>query len=238
MNHMRVKLCAFELNFDLFNTSRSFGKQVSLVLIFYPPFLSCQVKSALRFPRRSVEQLDIGQSCRLMKRLRSTDGSHSSSSRSHSRNQRTPSLRSDSSPQMLAHVACFLLRSVHKETSYWQRQPLSSTLCFLKKKAMQVHSTRQRHLCLLIFVLFVLSLLFAPLSTNSVLLHVWSVPIFSQHALCHPHPPSAFPGLSVFCLPSLTSAPWTGMETGQKSERILLYQNVLSTSISFPLSCR
>ncbi|KAF1392653.1 hypothetical protein PFLUV_G00030300 [Perca fluviatilis] len=52
-----------------------------------------KVKSALRFPRRSVEQLDIGQSCRQMKRLRSTACSRPSSSRSHSKNQRTPHQR-------------------------------------------------------------------------------------------------------------------------------------------------
>ncbi|TDH16922.1 hypothetical protein EPR50_G00002850 [Perca flavescens] len=52
-----------------------------------------KVKSALRFPRRSVEQLDIGQSCRQMKRLRSAACSRPSSSRSHSKNQRTPHQR-------------------------------------------------------------------------------------------------------------------------------------------------
>ncbi|XP_047436127.1 serine/threonine-protein phosphatase with EF-hands 1 [Mugil cephalus] len=54
-----------------------------------------KVKSALRFPRRSLEQLDIGQSYRQpkTKRMRSTDGSRPSSSRSHSRNQRTPNPR-------------------------------------------------------------------------------------------------------------------------------------------------
>ncbi|TKS69636.1 Serine/threonine-protein phosphatase with EF-hands 1 [Collichthys lucidus] len=52
-----------------------------------------KVKSALRFPRRSLEQLDIGQSCRQMKRMISTDGSRPSSSRSHSKNQRSPNQR-------------------------------------------------------------------------------------------------------------------------------------------------
>uniref|UniRef100_A0A3Q1D1D9 Serine/threonine-protein phosphatase with EF-hands n=1 Tax=Amphiprion ocellaris TaxID=80972 RepID=A0A3Q1D1D9_AMPOC len=52
-----------------------------------------KVKSALRFPKRSLEQLDIGQSCRLTKRLRLTDGSRPSSSRSHSKNQRTQNQR-------------------------------------------------------------------------------------------------------------------------------------------------
>uniref|UniRef100_A0A3Q2DET2 Serine/threonine-protein phosphatase with EF-hands n=1 Tax=Cyprinodon variegatus TaxID=28743 RepID=A0A3Q2DET2_CYPVA len=49
-----------------------------------------KVKSALRFPRHSLEQLDIGQSHRLGKRMRSTDSSHSS--RSYTENHRTPSL--------------------------------------------------------------------------------------------------------------------------------------------------
>ncbi|XP_019133645.1 serine/threonine-protein phosphatase with EF-hands 1 [Larimichthys crocea] len=52
-----------------------------------------KVKSALRFPRRTLEQLDIGQSSRQMKRMISTDGSRPSSSRSHSKNQRTPNQR-------------------------------------------------------------------------------------------------------------------------------------------------
>ncbi|XP_035484134.2 serine/threonine-protein phosphatase with EF-hands 1 isoform X2 [Scophthalmus maximus] len=52
-----------------------------------------KVKSALRFPRHSVGQLDIGQSCRQAKRTRSTDASRPSSSRSQSKNQGTPSLR-------------------------------------------------------------------------------------------------------------------------------------------------
>uniref|UniRef100_A0A087YGN7 Serine/threonine-protein phosphatase with EF-hands n=1 Tax=Poecilia formosa TaxID=48698 RepID=A0A087YGN7_POEFO len=42
-----------------------------------------KVKSALRFPRRSLEQLDIGQSHRLGKRMRPTDISRPSSSRSY-----------------------------------------------------------------------------------------------------------------------------------------------------------
>ncbi|KAM9408264.1 serine/threonine-protein phosphatase with EF-hands 1 [Pholidichthys leucotaenia] len=52
-----------------------------------------KVKSALRFPRCSLEQLDIGQTLRQAKRLRSIDSSLPSSSRSHSRSQRTPSQR-------------------------------------------------------------------------------------------------------------------------------------------------
>ncbi|XP_014837044.1 PREDICTED: serine/threonine-protein phosphatase with EF-hands 1 [Poecilia mexicana] len=52
-----------------------------------------KVKSALRFPRRSLEQLDIGQSHRLGKRMRSTDISRPSSSRSYNGNHRTPTLR-------------------------------------------------------------------------------------------------------------------------------------------------
>ncbi|XP_035508036.1 serine/threonine-protein phosphatase with EF-hands 1 [Morone saxatilis] len=52
-----------------------------------------KVKSALRFPKRSLEQLDISQSCRQMKRMRSTDCSRPSSSRSHSKNQKTPNQR-------------------------------------------------------------------------------------------------------------------------------------------------
>ncbi|XP_076587491.1 serine/threonine-protein phosphatase with EF-hands 1 isoform X2 [Chaetodon auriga] len=52
-----------------------------------------KVKSALRFPRRSLEQLDIGHCSRQMKRMRSTDSSRPSSSRSHSRNQTTPNQR-------------------------------------------------------------------------------------------------------------------------------------------------
>ncbi|XP_051234478.1 serine/threonine-protein phosphatase with EF-hands 1 [Dicentrarchus labrax] len=52
-----------------------------------------KVKSALRFPKRSLEQLDISQSCRQMKRMRSTDCSRPSSSRSHSKNQKTQNQR-------------------------------------------------------------------------------------------------------------------------------------------------
>ncbi|XP_077374804.1 serine/threonine-protein phosphatase with EF-hands 1-like [Festucalex cinctus] len=47
-----------------------------------------KVKSALRLPRRRLEQLDISQSNKQMKRMRCTD-----TSRSHSKNQRTPNLR-------------------------------------------------------------------------------------------------------------------------------------------------
>ncbi|XP_028292713.1 serine/threonine-protein phosphatase with EF-hands 1 isoform X2 [Gouania willdenowi] len=52
-----------------------------------------KVKSALRFPRYSLEQLDIGQASRQDKRVRSNDSSHPSSSRSCSKNQRSPSSR-------------------------------------------------------------------------------------------------------------------------------------------------
>ncbi|MED6293570.1 hypothetical protein CHARACLAT_011816 [Characodon lateralis] len=52
-----------------------------------------KVKSALRFPRCSLEQLDIGQSHRLGKRMRSTDSSRPRSSHSYNENHRTPSLR-------------------------------------------------------------------------------------------------------------------------------------------------
>uniref|UniRef100_A0A8C7XHR9 Serine/threonine-protein phosphatase with EF-hands n=1 Tax=Oryzias sinensis TaxID=183150 RepID=A0A8C7XHR9_9TELE len=51
-----------------------------------------KVKSALRFPRHSLEKLDIGQSCRHVKRMRSMDSS-CSSSRSYSRSQGTPGQR-------------------------------------------------------------------------------------------------------------------------------------------------
>ncbi|XP_029354350.1 serine/threonine-protein phosphatase with EF-hands 1 [Echeneis naucrates] len=51
-----------------------------------------KVKSALRFPRHSLEQLDISQSSRQTKIMRSTDSFCSSSS--HSKNQKTPNLRS------------------------------------------------------------------------------------------------------------------------------------------------
>ncbi|XP_041838190.1 serine/threonine-protein phosphatase with EF-hands 1 [Melanotaenia boesemani] len=51
-----------------------------------------KVKSALRFPRRSLEQLDIGQSCRHAKRMRSMDSSRPSSSHSY-KSQRTPNQR-------------------------------------------------------------------------------------------------------------------------------------------------
>lgn len=61
---------------------------------FIPVSSLFQVKSALRFPRHSLEQLDLSQSYRQMKRIRSIDGSRPSSSRSHSKNQRTPNLRS------------------------------------------------------------------------------------------------------------------------------------------------
>ncbi|XP_060924592.1 serine/threonine-protein phosphatase with EF-hands 1 [Limanda limanda] len=47
-----------------------------------------KVKSALRFPRHSLEQLDIGQSSRQAKRIRLTDGSRPGSSRSQSKNHR------------------------------------------------------------------------------------------------------------------------------------------------------
>uniref|UniRef100_A0A665VWD4 Serine/threonine-protein phosphatase with EF-hands n=1 Tax=Echeneis naucrates TaxID=173247 RepID=A0A665VWD4_ECHNA len=54
-----------------------------------------KVKSALRFPRHSLEQLDISQSSRQTKIMRSTDSFCSSSS--HSKNQKTPNLsRQDS----------------------------------------------------------------------------------------------------------------------------------------------
>ena len=83
---------------------------LEFVFISFFSSLLFQVKSALRFPRRSLEQLDIGQSCRQMKRMRSTDSSRPSSSRSHSKNQRTPNQRSDCHPQIL--TAClFLLTS-------------------------------------------------------------------------------------------------------------------------------
>ncbi|XP_042272440.1 serine/threonine-protein phosphatase with EF-hands 1 isoform X2 [Thunnus maccoyii] len=52
-----------------------------------------KVKSALRFPRRSLEQLDIGQSCRQAKRMRSTDSSRPSSSHSRNKNQRSHNQR-------------------------------------------------------------------------------------------------------------------------------------------------
>ncbi|XP_034077168.1 serine/threonine-protein phosphatase with EF-hands 1 [Gymnodraco acuticeps] len=52
-----------------------------------------KVKSTLRFPRRSLEKLDIDQSQRQMKRGRSTASSRPSSSCSHSKNQRTPNQR-------------------------------------------------------------------------------------------------------------------------------------------------
>ncbi|XP_067352109.1 serine/threonine-protein phosphatase with EF-hands 1 isoform X1 [Channa argus] len=52
-----------------------------------------KVKSALRFPRHSLEQLDISHSCRQVKRMRSTDCCLSSSNRSHSKNRRTPNQR-------------------------------------------------------------------------------------------------------------------------------------------------
>nr|AAD28796.1 protein phosphatase 1 [Takifugu rubripes] len=48
-----------------------------------------KIKSALRFPQTTVEQLSIGQSSRQVKRIRSTDSSRPSSSRSHNI-QRTP----------------------------------------------------------------------------------------------------------------------------------------------------
>lgn len=54
-----------------------------------------QVKSALRFPRRSLEQLDIGHSC---KRMRSTSGSRPGS---RSKNKRTPNQGSECRPQPL-----------------------------------------------------------------------------------------------------------------------------------------
>ncbi|XP_056868969.1 serine/threonine-protein phosphatase with EF-hands 1 isoform X5 [Takifugu flavidus] len=51
-----------------------------------------KIKSALRFPQTTVEQLSIGQSSRQVKRIRSTDSSRPSSSRSHNI-QRTPHQR-------------------------------------------------------------------------------------------------------------------------------------------------
>uniref|UniRef100_G3PQL6 Serine/threonine-protein phosphatase n=1 Tax=Gasterosteus aculeatus aculeatus TaxID=481459 RepID=G3PQL6_GASAC len=54
-----------------------------------------KVKSALRFPRRSLEQLDIGHSC---KRMRSTSGSRPGS---RSKNKRTPNQGSECRPQPL-----------------------------------------------------------------------------------------------------------------------------------------
>ncbi|XP_058484892.1 serine/threonine-protein phosphatase with EF-hands 1 isoform X1 [Solea solea] len=52
-----------------------------------------KVKSALRFPRRSLEELDLGQSYRKAKRMRPSGGSRPSSSRNQSKNQKTPTLR-------------------------------------------------------------------------------------------------------------------------------------------------
>ncbi|CAJ1049452.1 serine/threonine-protein phosphatase with EF-hands 1 [Xyrichtys novacula] len=49
-----------------------------------------KVKSALRFPRRSLGQLDISQCSRQMKRMRSTDSSRPSSGCSHGKSQKTP----------------------------------------------------------------------------------------------------------------------------------------------------
>uniref|UniRef100_A0A668SBI0 Serine/threonine-protein phosphatase with EF-hands n=1 Tax=Oreochromis aureus TaxID=47969 RepID=A0A668SBI0_OREAU len=63
-----------------------------------------KVKSALRFPRCSLEHLDISQSCRQTKRTRSTDSSRPSSSRSQNKNQRTPNTRCDRSPQTLTSM--------------------------------------------------------------------------------------------------------------------------------------
>ncbi|KAM4593689.1 serine/threonine-protein phosphatase with EF-hands 1 isoform 2-T3 [Odontesthes bonariensis] len=51
-----------------------------------------KVKSALKFPRRGLEQLDIDHSCRQAKRMRSTDSSRPSSCRSH-KSQLTPNQR-------------------------------------------------------------------------------------------------------------------------------------------------
>ncbi|KAL3993203.1 [histone H4]-lysine20 N-methyltransferase SETD8 [Sarotherodon galilaeus] len=68
-----------------------------------------KVKSALRFPRCSLEHLDISQSCRQTKRTRSTDSSRPSSSRSQNKNQRTPNTRCDRSPQ--THM-CYVVRSI------------------------------------------------------------------------------------------------------------------------------
>ncbi|XP_072237379.1 serine/threonine-protein phosphatase with EF-hands 1 [Leuresthes tenuis] len=51
-----------------------------------------KVKSALKFPRCSLEQLDIDHTCRQAKRMRSTDSSRPSSCRSH-KSQLTPNQR-------------------------------------------------------------------------------------------------------------------------------------------------
>lgn len=58
-------------------------------------FLRWQIKSALRFPQITMEQLGIGQPCRRVKRIRSADSSRPSSSRSHNI-QRDPHQRSES----------------------------------------------------------------------------------------------------------------------------------------------
>uniref|UniRef100_A0A3Q2PAN1 Serine/threonine-protein phosphatase with EF-hands n=1 Tax=Fundulus heteroclitus TaxID=8078 RepID=A0A3Q2PAN1_FUNHE len=70
-----------------------------------------KVKSALRFPRRSLEQLDIGQSHRLGKRLRSTDGSRPSSSRSIYESHRTPNSGASTSSSSSSSSSCSSLCS-------------------------------------------------------------------------------------------------------------------------------
>lgn len=70
-----------------------------------------QVKSALRFPRYSLEKLDIGQSCRHVKRMRSMDSS-CSSSRSYSRSQGTPGQRSKSSSEAHTELMAGTLSNV------------------------------------------------------------------------------------------------------------------------------
>ncbi|KAF3832842.1 hypothetical protein F7725_026507 [Dissostichus mawsoni] len=94
--------------------------------------------SSIERHKRSLEQLDIDQSHRQMKRGRSTASSRPSSSCSHSKNQRTPNQRSDRSPLMC-----------------------------LKKKAMWATPTGQHCLHLLLLII-VLVLLFTLFSSNAI----------------------------------------------------------------------
>lgn len=161
----------------------------------------------MRFPRHSLEQLDIGQSHRLGKRMRSTDSSHSS--RSYTENHRTPSLRSKS---FSSHAYVFAFKFCQYLFIYFTEDlTFSATCSLLQKEEMWCQPERQRslHFFLLIFLVV---LFLAVLSSNSLLHLASNVPIISQHpSQC---PPGAFPGLSMLGSTPIASTTGTGVETG------------------------